>query len=738
MYQARLARLTILLLVPFALLLVRLFWLQVVERSRYAEIMRLRLAPKERIPSRRGTIMDRHGRPLAWDEGAYDLVVAVGQYEDGTALGNVASVLGELKAGQATGLADVLADPDGALSALLEHPMRAIRDGTVRARENRCLGRLAHLMRCRRKPLQKAVASLADGDRATIADVVGGVNARPLDEESKRAIVARMKDEAGALLRLGSLLRLEDPPLPTLLQRLSLEAEHAIRRREVALLEAEPRARHRELSAAMSDLPRRRQVIARRVDPSVVFEVFLHPDRFPGFRLEETVNRRLADGAPLSVLKGLGSACEGWLAGTDGSIRVERGPFGQERDILEWNPPRPGRDLELTIDLELQTAARRALAGRRGAAVLMDCSSGELLAIATSPDYTPEEFRTRYEDLVRDRNEPLIHKAVLGGRGGVPYPGSTFKVVVAIAGLEERVVDAATTFDCVGYLHEPKSFRCLGVHGAQDLHQALVHSCNVYFYNLGERLGGERLAAWGARFGFGQKSGIEMRESAGRLFSPAPLTGLDFADPKSAGILLRRSFSRADSRFFGIGQVVVEATPLQVCRMIAAIGNGGRLVTPHTVRRVSGGGEPPFVPVTPAPVDLHVSPATLAIVSGALRGVVEEPGGTASGRGLETLGVAGKSGTADHSDGRELLPAHAWFAGYAPASRPEVAVVIFLDSAGEHGGIAAAPLGVPILERYFAAKSGRNPGRAASSDASLEAPPSDRGAETLDQPERER
>ncbi|MBI1853843.1 MAG: hypothetical protein HYR85_26195 [Planctomycetes bacterium] len=707
MYQARLKKLGVVLMAPFALILLRLVWLQVVTASEHRTKARRSGVPSEPILGHRGTISDRKGRPLEWDEGAFDLNVKIGYYEAGTAIGCVSCLLRDLHLPPEDGLPGITRDPATALAMLLATPAASVAKLPGKARYERALRRLQHVFGCNRKKFATALATpsgtLADAWRR--AAELDHVTANPA------AVLDRMRAEAAALSRLDAMLGPDETKasLATLLEQRARDAECDVREREMLYIRDDDRERDRVVREAHMDSPLRPRTIARTVDRSAAFEVFLHPTLYPGIEPVMTSVRRAAPEAPAQVLRGLDGERRELVAGANGETTVVRSALGQEREVLDYVPPKSGCDLELTLDLDVQHAAEAALGPRNGAAVVMDCRTGEVLALASSPTLSLDDVRKRWSELAAMPGEPIFDKATHARSVGGSYPGSTFKVVATVAALEDAAFDPATRFECLGYLHEPNLFRCTGTHGSLDLHTALVRSCNVYFYNLGERIGGERLAVWGARFGFGRRTGIEVVEDAGHLFAPPGTTGLPSLDryPRQGIHERGRSWTKSDSRFLAIGQVDVEATPLQVCRMIAAIGAGGRLVSPHIVRRVGDGAGAWGPPVTPTIVDLHLSASTLRILQAALRGVVFEEGGTAFGKGLDGFEVAGKSGTAEHADRTGKLPDHAWFACYAPASSPQVAVTVFLDSAGEHGGAAAAPLVAPILDAYFASLKSR-------------------------------
>jgi penicillin-binding protein 2 len=280
-------------------------------------------------------------------------------------------------------------------------------------------------------------------------------------------------------------------------------------------------------------------------------------------------------------------------------------------------------------------------------------------------------------------------------------PGSVFKTVAAAALLESAAVDPDERFFCRGYLHHPDRWRCavyvrhgLG-HGEVTLADALTESCNVYFFHHLGRLGSQPLVKWASRFGFGAATGADLPgESSGTLPAPANIRDLE-----------GHAWRAADTQLLAIGQGSLRATPLQVVRMMAAVANGGMMVTPHVVRalglpslddarsaaELDAPPDDPLGVAPPSPIP-GLSESTLATIRGALDRVVSDPSGTAySTVRLESIHIAGKTGTAETGPGRAP---HAWFAGYVPADEPKLALVVVL----EHAGDAAQAAG-PVAQR---------------------------------------
>ena len=377
--------------------------------------------------------------------------------------------------------------------------------------------------------------------------------------------------------------------------------------------------------------------------------------------------------------------------------------------------PEVGRDLVVTLDPPLQQAAERLLESaldRRtilspdavpagGAIVVMDVHSGEILAAASAPGFDPNLFAvargSEVSDVLGDPAHPLFDRAA---KMAIP-PGSVFKTVGAAALLESAAVDPDERFFCRGYLHDPDRWRCAiyvrhGVgHGEMTLTDALAESCNVYFFHHLGRLGSEPLVKWASRFGFGSATGLDLPgESSGTLPTPANIRRLE-----------GHAWRAADTQLLAIGQGSLSATPLQVVRMMAAVANGGLLVTPHVVRalglpalddgrsatELDDPADDPIQVAPPRPIP-GLSEATLSAIREGLERVVSDPCGTAySTVRLDSVRIAGKTGTAQTGPGRDD---HAWFAGYVPADKPKLALVVVL----EHAGDAAEAAG-PVTQR---------------------------------------
>jgi penicillin-binding protein 2 len=368
---------------------------------------------------------------------------------------------------------------------------------------------------------------------------------------------------------------------------------------------------------------------------------------------------------------------------------------GVEVNETERRPPVDGPPLTLTLDSRLQAAMEKAFAGRAGSAVAFDPRTGEVLAMTSTPAYDPNQFTNGVEQgvwarLTSDPETPLMNRVIQGQYA----PGSTFKIIMAIAALEEGVITPSTTFFCPGQLGVYNTvFRCNrpGGHGAVDVHKALALSCNVFFYQVGIRLEIARIAAYAKRLGLGAPTGVDLpHEVAGLMPSPEWKLRVQKV-PWYAG----------ETVSVAIGQGQVSATLMQMARVTAVVANGGKLVRPHLVRAV--GGQPV---AAESPVDLGLKPATLEVVRRGMTAVVAE--GTGWRARVPGLSVAGKTGSAQVVAKSRLektptavaiLP-HGWFVAFAPVENPRIALSVLVEHGGS-GGEAAAPVAREILSTWF-------------------------------------
>ncbi|MBW1987418.1 MAG: penicillin-binding protein 2 [Deltaproteobacteria bacterium] len=401
--------------------------------------------------------------------------------------------------------------------------------------------------------------------------------------------------------------------------------------------------------------------------------------------------------------RGIELALENYLSGYRGSRQVEVDALGRELRLLSSTPSTPGDNVYLTIDARLQQAAETALEGKTGAVVALDPRNGKILALASSPSFDQKVFEKGitvpyWQQIVRDKEHPLENRAL---RGQYP-PGSTFKIIMAVAALEEKVITPQTTFYCCGALPFGNHvFHCWrrGGHGSMNLHKALVQSCDVFFYKTGLRLGIDRIAKWSRRFGLGQPTGLNLDHEKGGLVASTAWKKRRF----------NQSWHEGETLSVAIGQGYNLVTPLQMARVVAAIANGGIIHVPQLVDRIeSPDGEVIFRSRPQVASRLEAAPQTIALVRRGLRGVVHEPGGTGRAARIPMVEVGGKTGTAQvvakgkerWGRGGRKTQDHAWFVCFAPVENSEIALAVIIEHGG-HGGSAAAPVARQVLATYF-------------------------------------
>jgi penicillin-binding protein 2 len=389
------------------------------------------------------------------------------------------------------------------------------------------------------------------------------------------------------------------------------------------------------------------------------------------------------------------------LRGTDGSRDVivnshgkEVGQFGQVLAI-------PGKDVRLTIDLDLQRVAEQAMEGKNGALVAMDPHTGEILAMVSRPTFDPNQFAVRltksyWSQILSDPNHPLLNKAIQAQLA----PGSTFKVIMTLAGLEENVAQDMHVQCNGGATFYGHFFACDQHHGAVDIHNALPFSCDTFYYTLANKLGIDTIARYGNEVGIGVKTGVDLPDEAAGIMPSEAWKMKTQHDKWYAG----------ETISVGIGQGAIEVTPLQLARAIGGIASGGVLRRPHVVfddeltkdqleaiQSTFPGSGDKTIPLTPE--NWQIITDDLANVMG--------PGGTGAAVRLEGIDFAGKTGTAQvvsHSAGATSLGAgneraNAWFVGMAPRRNPDIVVAVLVEHGG-WGGTASAPIAAQVINAF--------------------------------------
>ncbi len=407
---------------------------------------------------------------------------------------------------------------------------------------------------------------------------------------------------------------------------------------------------------------------------------------------------------------GIEKSWESSLRGDDGYVQKVTDALGREVDStlfhkdLKSKNSLPGKDVVLSIDIDLQRAAEEALGEESGAIVVVNVNNGEVLALASEPSFDPADFvkgidSEAWAKLVNDKTSPLLNRATQG----LYAPGSVFKMVPSAAAMKEGIINPDELVHCPGqYRLGTHTYRCWkrGGHGWMNMREAIVHSCDVYFYKLADKMGIDLFSKYIQSFGFGAPTGIGIEERAG--VSPSREWKLE---------KFNKPWYRGETIVSAIGQGYVNVTPLQVAMMTAAVANGGTLYKPNIVlKEVSFSGD---VKTNDAVARGHipVDDEMLSIIRDAMTGVVNDPGGTGRRARLSDVTVAGKTGTAQvisldsQSDARSHRD-HAWFTSFAPAEVPEIAVTVLVEHGGK-GGAVAAPLAKKIIETYYNLKKER-------------------------------
>jgi len=441
-------------------------------------------------------------------------------------------------------------------------------------------------------------------------------------------------------------------------------------------------------------------------------KVELDPERFPGVSIQADTTRRYPRRTDAAHVLGRTAPMwkENWdvykdryrddprkkysLDDTFGSQGLElvfedalRGRRGRRTHVsdsrgtvhvtLRATPPQFGRDLRLTLDCRIQRCAEEALAatGRPGAAVVMDVSNGELLCLASSPTYDANEPMAELLDPDLHPDRPLIRRAT----SGLYPPGSTFKVIDTLAGLQSGKLTSDSTFSCTGVHYiGGHAFSCLGHHFDVDLERALARSCNIYFYKAGARVGASQIEAVARKLGLGERTGIEIADEPGICYGPRWLR-------EQRG----ERWYPGNTANLAIGQGMMLVTPLQMARAVAAVANGGRLLRPHL--EMSDAPIESFVTRT-----IPLSDDAVTFLRNAMRSTCTVGTARKTFRSFQPA-VAGKTGTADTGRGTN----HGWFVGFVPHKTPKVAFAVVIEDlpAGEHGGEHACPVARIILEK---------------------------------------
>jgi len=421
--------------------------------------------------------------------------------------------------------------------------------------------------------------------------------------------------------------------------------------------------------------------------------------------------RRTRQGLPNFVGKvGVERFYDQALMGLSGRDWVEIDTRGRAMRDTVSDPPTPGSNLVLTIDMDLQRAAESLLNGRKGAVVAIDPNNGEVLCLASGPAYDPNVFaqrapRSTIKRLLTDKQLPLLDRAVASAYA----PGSTFKIATLLAAIRGGVLTTATHYTCTGSMRVGgRTFRCLGRHGTISYHTAMQKSCNIFYAKLGQAVDRAGLADTALLLGLGRETGIDLiSESSGSI----PTT--EWLDKR------RLKWYPGDTVNMAVGQGYVGCTPIQMADFIAMVASRGTRYVPHLIKAVNPPGASATTIMTKPEIaeTMEIPPEWWDRLNSALIAVVN--GGTAKAARIPGITVAGKTGSSEHGSGKRT---HGWFVGFAPAENPRIAVAVVLE-AGGHGGAVAVPVARQIIERYLRTPaSSTASSRALTASASAEFP----------------
>ncbi|NKB82236.1 MAG: penicillin-binding protein 2 [Nitrospirales bacterium] len=399
--------------------------------------------------------------------------------------------------------------------------------------------------------------------------------------------------------------------------------------------------------------------------------------------------------------QGIERMYDGLLQGMPGRKLIEVDALGHEKQTLSVDSPQAGDDLYLTIDFRLQQLAEELLGKEAGAIVALDPNNGAVLALASQPGFDPNALsrglpRSQWHTILQDPYHPLTNRAIQG----LYPPGSTFKIVMATGALETNTIAPLDTVQCQGGYrlgnHLFRDWKASG-HGTVNLSKALTHSCDVYFYKIGHRMGIDTIATYAHHFGLGEKTGIDLPSEQDGIVPSSEWKKQIYGEPWYPGETISVS----------IGQGFLTVTPIQMANVIATIANGGTRYTPHIMHSIRHRKlETIEEQVSPEGHLLTLQPNWIARIQEALVTVVTK--GTAQQAKSAFVSIAGKTGTAQvvalqakaEKEQPKAFQDHAWFVAYAPANAPRVAVAVVVEHMG-HGGSIAAPLAKLFIEAFM-------------------------------------
>ena len=403
---------------------------------------------------------------------------------------------------------------------------------------------------------------------------------------------------------------------------------------------------------------------------------------------------------------GAEKAFDHFLRGKRGGRQVEVNATGQVVKILKTVKSHPGRNVYLSIDFDVQKKAEELLAGLTGAVVAIEPATGQIIALASSPSFDQNAIVSgmsyeQWQAFISNPLKPLTNRAI---QGEYP-PASTYKIITAISGLEEGIIDENTTFYCPGYYHfKDREYRCWkkGGHGEISVVQAISESCDVFFYQVGQAVGIDRLAWYATASGLGTPTGINLDHETQGLIPTAAWkkrrTGIEWQEGETLSVAIGQGFNLV--------------TPLQMAVFAATLANGGTRYRPEILKKIETAESKIVVASEPQITGkIPVSPRTMDLIREGLWEVVNSETGTARGSRFAGLDMSGKTGTAqvvsrkeDDETAAEDMPdhlkPHAWFLAYAPSADPKIAVAVLVEH-GEHGSGAAAPISREVIKTYL-------------------------------------
>lgn len=405
---------------------------------------------------------------------------------------------------------------------------------------------------------------------------------------------------------------------------------------------------------------------------SEISETELEDMKEYGYRIKDLIGR-----------DGLEKYYDRFLAGRNGGIQIQVDNKGRHVRTLGFKEPAKGKDLYLTIDINLQAACDKLLEEKNGAIVVMEPDTGEVLALSSSPSFDPNIFiRPDMSEerlaLIKDkRNRPLLNRAI----SAVYPPGSVFKIVIASGALEMRRINSGTRFNCGGaYTLGRRDFQCWkeGGHGPQNVIEGLMNSCNVFFYNTGRALGADNIESFAKLFGFGKKTGLDLPDEARGIVPGRAWKRVSKND----------NWYEGDTVNYSIGQGYLLVTPVQVLDMTAVMANKGSMVRPHLVKKI----DTAEVAVKNKE-KINLNKNTIKLVREGLYKVINSESGTGKRAKAEGVAAAGKTGTAQNPLGKT----HAWFSGFAPFDGARICLVVFLEHGGK-GGLEPSDMAKSVFE----------------------------------------